>query len=389
MGTLRFLLALAVALVHGGSVYGYRIMGGQQAVQIFYIISGFLITLILNRKYEPTARGNWLFYSNRAARIFVPYWVILAGAVAVGLVVYRLFGLPNDFRAPPGVSDQGNYPGVAQFIAAASDMSLPALLYVFATNILIVGQDVSMWLAYQAGGVEWSFNALRDQMSLANFNPIEPAWSLAVELMFYALAPFLVRRHLAVIVSIAVGCTALRVVAYAMGLHNVVLRYMFFPFELGLFMAGAVSYRLYQQLETKSWLSAKTALSVTTTVIALVLLNDMIQGADEYPYALYCLIVLALPFLFDFCRRQRWDRWIGELSYPLYLLHLPVQTSLHWAALPFGGAGYGARMTAISIGISIAAAIAVHMLVVVPLDRWRERRLYKQEQPPEPVRVAV
>ena len=67
MGVLRFLLATAVATNHSGCVYGYCLFPGGVAVKIFFIISGFLMGLILNEKYG--AGRNWLFYSNRALRI--------------------------------------------------------------------------------------------------------------------------------------------------------------------------------------------------------------------------------------------------------------------------------------------------------------------------------
>src|SRR5262249_9498516 len=71
LGTFRFLLALSVALSHFGTVWGYHIMNGRMAVQCFYMISGFPISLVLSHKYDPsTADGRRLFYSNRALRIF-------------------------------------------------------------------------------------------------------------------------------------------------------------------------------------------------------------------------------------------------------------------------------------------------------------------------------
>ena len=44
MGTIRLLLALAVVFSHS---YGYLLVGGRLAVQLFYIISGYLISFIL------------------------------------------------------------------------------------------------------------------------------------------------------------------------------------------------------------------------------------------------------------------------------------------------------------------------------------------------------
>src|SRR3954452_18786519 len=50
MGSLRFLLALAVAGGHAASMFGFAatwIFPGREAVQIFYMISGFLVAMIL------------------------------------------------------------------------------------------------------------------------------------------------------------------------------------------------------------------------------------------------------------------------------------------------------------------------------------------------------
>jgi peptidoglycan/LPS O-acetylase OafA/YrhL len=72
MGMLRFWLALAVAIGHTTSIFGFSwqppLLGGR-AVQMFYVISGFLITLILSGKYSTDARGRWVFYTNRALKI--------------------------------------------------------------------------------------------------------------------------------------------------------------------------------------------------------------------------------------------------------------------------------------------------------------------------------
>jgi len=48
---------------------------GAWAVQCIYMVSGFLISLVLSGKYDAsTPAGLRLFYTNRALRIFVPYW---------------------------------------------------------------------------------------------------------------------------------------------------------------------------------------------------------------------------------------------------------------------------------------------------------------------------
>ena len=95
MGLLRFMLALAVASGHASSFFDadiYPETTGSHAVQVFYIISGFLIALILSGKYADTPQGNWIFYSNRAMKIYVPYLAILAVTVVTWLVVFAASG---------------------------------------------------------------------------------------------------------------------------------------------------------------------------------------------------------------------------------------------------------------------------------------------------------
>src|SRR6201995_5837701 len=84
MGLLRFWLAMAVVFEHtalfmgdpGRFPYHLRLLNGQTAVQSFYIISGFYISLILNEKYVGRGSG-WLFLSNRFLRIYPVYWLML------------------------------------------------------------------------------------------------------------------------------------------------------------------------------------------------------------------------------------------------------------------------------------------------------------------------
>ena len=57
MGIIRFLLALAVVAFHSQRILGLRLMGGNEAVEIFFIISGFYMSLILRGKYARHAHA--------------------------------------------------------------------------------------------------------------------------------------------------------------------------------------------------------------------------------------------------------------------------------------------------------------------------------------------
>src|SRR6185436_19406476 len=75
LGTLRLLLALAVASVHSpfGPIPGFRFLLAPTAVQGFFIISGFFITMVLNE--NASYRSPRTFYLSRYLRLYPMYIV--------------------------------------------------------------------------------------------------------------------------------------------------------------------------------------------------------------------------------------------------------------------------------------------------------------------------
>jgi peptidoglycan/LPS O-acetylase OafA/YrhL len=51
MGILRLLLAVSVIAAHAGPILGTMMVPGNYAVETFFMISGFYMSLILNSKY--------------------------------------------------------------------------------------------------------------------------------------------------------------------------------------------------------------------------------------------------------------------------------------------------------------------------------------------------
>ena len=88
MGVVRILLAVWVLVVHSGPLFGVVGPGrpvnlglnGDMSVTCFFVISGFLIAMIRNRR--PTAVRA--FYVSRAMRIYALYLLALALTVTVG-----------------------------------------------------------------------------------------------------------------------------------------------------------------------------------------------------------------------------------------------------------------------------------------------------------------
>ena len=198
----------------------------------------------------------------------------------------------------------------------------------------------------------------------SQFTVIVPAWTLSVELQFYILAPFILRRNVLLIAALAYASHRLRWDGYHYGFYSEATNYRFFPFELSLFLYGAICFRLGKFLIPTGtrWSGAITAGACLMVVAPLLLF----QG---YQYELYAVIGLLLPALFNFSDGHEWDRKIGDLSYPLYLVHWPIGA--------FGAAmasQHSVTAAIITIIVAIAAAIGIDRYIDAPVDRWRQRR---------------
>jgi peptidoglycan/LPS O-acetylase OafA/YrhL len=69
MGLLRLILALTVVIAHSKAAFGLRFTADIGAAEVFFMISGFYISIILDKKY--TGEGSYtLFLSNRFLYLF-------------------------------------------------------------------------------------------------------------------------------------------------------------------------------------------------------------------------------------------------------------------------------------------------------------------------------
>jgi peptidoglycan/LPS O-acetylase OafA/YrhL len=97
MGTIRFLLALSVAMFH---LTGRVPTIGLFAVFGFYVISGFLMALVVNERY---ASRFGAFVANQALRLYPSYLAIAAATVAAFLLLPGYQGFHAAWAPAPDV----------------------------------------------------------------------------------------------------------------------------------------------------------------------------------------------------------------------------------------------------------------------------------------------
>ena len=381
MGLVRFGLALSVVLAHVGDIRGYKILDGATAVEAFFMISGFYMALILNEKYVGP-NTYWLFLSNRLLRVFPVYYVVLLASLLYWLVSGGL------------VADWGP-------LRAHESLPTWATLYIRLTDFTVVGQDVIPFLAVpHAGAVRVTPDLWAETgPALWRFMLVPTAWSLSLELMFYLVAPLLVRRRAAALVLVFLLSLGLRLVlVFALGLRQDPWSYRFFPTELGLFVAGALAYKIVAWVRPLLTRAAYRRLAYLCLALYLGLLfgYDYLLwfniGGTVRRAAFLGSTWLALPLLFA-VSRSAVDRYIGELSYPLYLIHFlmisvvpRVMASLSPSyslrdLSPFDGPHVNLARVGVVVA-SVAASVALHQTVSVPLERHRQARVKRAQQAP-------
>ena len=346
MGVIRFLLAFAVVGAHVGALPYHVPLGGTMAVQAFYIISGFLIALVWDNKYAVEPNGLSLFYTNRAARIYFLYWNVLFLSIGIALVTKWLTrDYPGFFTTPPR--------GLG--------------LYEVFTNLFIFGSAEAYWLGFD-GSLYFTMDYTTSPYPVWRTMMLGPAWTLELELTFYLLAPFLVRRSLGVLLAIVAASFAARFAWYAMGHEVDPWTYRFFPFEIGLFVLGVLTYRLWKVMDWKPDRRILYAMSAVT--VASILGYDRLGFAAQSFVYLFIFAAL-LPYIFVLTRSWKFDRFLADMSFPLYLAHWPVWLMLRDRA-PVPWPDYPGIVPA------VASVVAAALLVICsewPIERWRQGRI--------------
>lgn len=334
---LRALAVGLVVLAHAG-VPG--VAGGFIGVDVFFVLSGFLITGLLIGESEKSGRISISgFYSRRARRILPAATVVLVATIAYVAwqesaaalksvatdALWSAFFLANVHLANIGTDyseDAGSSP-MQHFWSLAVEEQFYVVWPLLFLALVAAGASrrrtaVVVSLVW-AASLGWSLWATHDSPITAYFSSPARAYELATGALVAVAAPALTRLH-----------TRLRPVLAVLGLAAIVLAAMAYdgatPFPS--------AYALLPVLGTAAVLAAGT-------------------GTDDPPQGLLSM----QPF-----------QHIGDLSYSIYLWHWPVL--LYGQSRVDGWVG-----TVLLVALTLLLSELSYRLVEVPFQHGRVPRM--------------
>ncbi len=323
---IRALAVLAVFVFHLKSEW---LPGGFVGVDVFFVLSGYLITGIIFRETSENRFSFSRFYQRRIARIF-PAFLCMCVATIIGC---SLIYSPQDY-ASAGAN------------LSAALLSVANLKLLFQGSYFEISQDAQPYLH---------------------------CWSLSVEEQFYLVFPLVVfvisKTQRSVLHPFLLWVTILSFLACSLlTLYRPVWAFYLLPtraWELGVGALLAVS--------LKEVPKSRFALPAGFAGLALVLSSFVfLQEGEHFPgvlafvpvFGTYLLLVagqaktsgvslfLATPFL----------TWLGKLSYSLYLWHWPVFSLVDYQCILWPGWG---RLT-LKVALSFFLAVASFRLIEAP-----------------------
>ena len=363
---LRGIAVLAVVLYHFAPG---RAPGGFIGVDIFFVLSGFLITSLLVNEWEVGRRISLLAFWGRRARRLLPALFLVLGAVGI----YVLF-----------TSNRADAHRIGED-------SLAALGYVANWHFISSGQSYVERILQSAP------------------SPLRHTWSLAIEEQFYLVWPLVIGllgaivartttrraqqpardrrrfRHALVAVCLTGGVASFVWMLVLFDANNPSRVYYGTDTRAFLLLLGAAVGALTAGAPTVARRLPRVLLVIVGCAAALALVATMakVQATDTRLYrGGYGLVAIAItlvlvaavqPGLNPLGRvlESRALVGLGLISYGIYLWHWPVTV---WMTEQRTGLS-GASLFALRSGVTLAVALASYVIVEQPIRRGQLPRI--------------
>ena len=374
MGCLRLFLAFAVVAAHTLRAGSLTVMlPGDLAVKLFFVVSGFYMAMIIAEKYnQPGWTGLRLFYTNRALRIYPLLWVVLTLEIAAACILPMTLGTP-----------WAKWPDLLSWLHEHGRVTSMASLA--AAQISGFGVDAVHLFSFDSTGTASWYDGPVANDGVRGWSPLpmSHAWSISCELIFYLAVPFLVRLKKMALMTMAVGSMLMALFIGRMVTPQLadVASSFWAPLQFGYFILGILAYRLYRN---PTWIqAARSPLIQITVMIGFGLLMLFYGFWSRFSYTATLILLfgaafMAIPVLFARSSRSRWDRVLGNLSYPVYLIHISVIRSLELPSLKYvlGENFHGSlRHTGLVMTLSVLFSWMLVRILDQKIDNYRQRRL--------------
>lgn len=282
---LRAIAVMAVVLFH---TYPQTLPGGFIGVDIFFVISGFIISLVYNESLINGSISFPKFYTRRVRRLAPAYIVVV---IATTIAAFAIM-LPRD---------------LSNFALSLSFQAFYA-------------QNIAFWI-------------IGDYFEGALAKPLLHTWSLAVEEQFYFFLPALIlilRRKRAwghtVVLALLMGSLAIGWVVAGVSPKT---SFYWLPTRIWEFTAGILAASLYRrEIIPARWTAPSFYVGLALIFSAIALFGE----ASRFPGPQSLIAVAGSTFLLlgqnasTFGTRvmlTRQVQWVGRISYSWYLWHWP------------------------------------------------------------------
>jgi peptidoglycan/LPS O-acetylase OafA/YrhL len=338
---MRSIAVLGVLLFH----WDRRLLpGGFVGVDVFFVISGYLITSIIRSDCEAGKFSLADFYQRRISRIFPVFLTVMLATLVVASLLYSSRDLSS-----------------AGLLAAASAMSLANLKLMAQGNYFEVSPDSQPFLHY---------------------------WSLSVEEQFYLTFPPLLwiahRRRLSrrrLLWGLSLVAIASFLACIALTLFRPTWAFYLLPTRAWELLAGAILAVIAAAnvpRPNRGWLKLLGLLMIALSMA-------MIDETQTFPGYRAAFPVLGAVLLIGTAHHpgqiterllsHPWLVAVGKLSYSLYLWHWPIHCFVDYSLY----AQPAWTRLALKIALTLAFSIASYVVVERPARRYlnqpRKRQL--------------
>lgn len=277
---LRAFAVIAVMIYH---IFPDMLKGGFLGVDVFFVISGYLMTGVIVRESEAQTFSLIRFYHRRLLRIVPVLFLVLSIVLGMGWILF------------------------------------------FDNEMLIVGQTLAGGALFIAN---WIFLANSANYFNSTLGPFTHLWSLSIEEQFYIVYPlilvFLIRMKKKPLTFI----TILTIISLGLFIYyqqrSPVIAFYSTPTRLWELLAGGIVYFLRQPDRNFKYYSAGGLILILSSFAFLS--ERKFIGKEIIPVAGAVMILLSSSITFTNRRilSTRILVMIGLMSYSLYLWHIPV-----------------------------------------------------------------